>query len=66
MVNIPRWQIVLVIVICVAGVAFAAPNLFSRQFAETIAVLLLATVEPSTRLDKMTEFMECRLVKPFW
>ena len=36
MVNIPRWQIVLVIVICVVGVAFAAPNLFSRQFAESL------------------------------
>ncbi|MCP4328084.1 MAG: protein translocase subunit SecD [Alphaproteobacteria bacterium] len=36
MVNIPRWQIVLVIVVCVVGIAFAIPNLFSRQFAETL------------------------------
>jgi preprotein translocase subunit SecD len=36
MVNIPRWQIVLVIAVCVIGVAFAAPNLFSRQFADSL------------------------------
>ena len=36
MVNIPRWQIVLVLVVCVVGAAFAAPNLFSRQFAESL------------------------------
>ena len=36
MVNIPRWQIVLVIAVCLIGAAFAVPNLFSRQFAESL------------------------------
>ena len=34
MVHFPRWQRILVILICVLGIAYAAPNLVSRQTAE--------------------------------
>jgi len=40
MVNISRTQIILVIVVCFFGIAFAVPNLFSRQFAESLPAWL--------------------------
>ncbi len=36
MVYFPRWQIVLIIAICVLGFAYAAPNLLDRQTAENL------------------------------
>ena len=36
MVYIPRWQIILILVICVLGVIFAAPNLLDRTTAEQL------------------------------
>jgi preprotein translocase subunit SecD len=36
MVYIPRWQIVLILVICVFGVIFAAPNLLDRTSADRL------------------------------
>ena len=34
MLNYPRWKLVLVIVVCVAGLVFSLPNLFSRETLE--------------------------------
>jgi preprotein translocase subunit SecD len=36
MVNVPRWQVILVVAICVLGFAFAAPNLISRNVADSL------------------------------
>src|SRR3990172_6719868 len=36
MVRVTRWQGVLVVAICVLGLAFAAPNLLSRRGAESL------------------------------
>jgi len=36
MVHFPRWQLILVIVVLLLGVAFAAPNLLPRQAAENL------------------------------
>ena len=36
MVNIPRWQIVLVLVVVLFGILFAAPNLIGRERAESL------------------------------
>jgi len=36
MLQIPRWQAVVILVVLLAGLAFAAPNLLSRQQAESL------------------------------
>ena len=36
MVHFPRWQIVLIIAVCVLGIVFAAPNLLDRRTADTL------------------------------
>jgi len=36
MVNIPRWQTVLVLIVCIGGILFALPNLVSRDVAESL------------------------------
>ena len=36
MVHIPRWQIVLILAICVFGLAFATPNLLDRSMTEQL------------------------------
>ncbi|MGH6953694.1 MAG: protein translocase subunit SecD [Alphaproteobacteria bacterium] len=36
MVRVTRWQVVLVVAICVLGLAFAAPNFLSRRGAESL------------------------------
>jgi preprotein translocase subunit SecD len=36
MLHFPRWKVILVLAICVAGVVFAAPNLLPRETAERL------------------------------
>ena len=36
MVHIPRWQLILILVVLLGGAAFASPNLFQRETAESL------------------------------
>ncbi len=36
MVNVPRWQVILVLVVCALGIAFAVPNLLGKGVAESL------------------------------